>query len=188
MDTHGRETVESIGAGETQWRLETSLPLPVLRHENEWSWAAGGTASVLDDVIYLCAEGGFISLDSRVPKAEWDTSLPQHPTAHGAAPDGQPMCACVVGHKGEVWVLGGAGRTAGDTYVYTPPGAGGGAAAGWRAGPAMPTAQAWAGASSHAGRLYMLSGGHKMQFHPDPFAGWGGGATHYDDRCWRLIE
>jgi hypothetical protein len=57
-----------------------------------------------------------------------------------------------------------------------------------RAVPSMRTAQAWASAASHAGRLYVLSGGHKMQFHPDPMAGWGGRATHYDDRCWGLIE
>ena len=30
MDAHGRETVESIGPGEGSWRLEGSLPPPVL--------------------------------------------------------------------------------------------------------------------------------------------------------------
>ena len=40
------------------------------------------------------------------PQRGWDTSLAQHPTAAGAAPDGQPMCACVVGHKGEVAARG----------------------------------------------------------------------------------
>jgi hypothetical protein len=185
-DSNGRETVESIGDGETRWRMEGSLPRTVLQHDNEWSWAAGGVATVLGDVIYLCAHGGFISLDTSGADLEWNTSLAQHPTSAAAEPNGQPMCACVVGHKAEVWVLGGAGRTSGDTHIFTPAAEGGQGS--WRVGPSMPTAQAWAGAASHAGHLYVLSGGHKMQFHPDPMAGWGGGATHYDNRCWRLIE
>lgn len=95
---------------------------------------------------------------------------------------GQPLFACVVAHENEIWVLVGAGRTVGDTYIYAP-----GSTYGWRGGPAMPTPQAWAAASSHGGDLYLLSGGHKMEFHPNSFEGWGGGATHYDDRCWRLL-
>ena len=185
-DSSGRETVESIGVGEAGWRMERSLPPSVLHHDNEWSWAAGGVATVVGDVIYLCAQGGFISLDTSAPQGEleWNTSLRQHPTSTAAEPNGQPLCACVVGHKAEVWVLGGAGRTLGDTHIFTP--AVGEGKGSWRVGPPMPTAQAWAGAASHAGHLYVLSGGHKMQYHPDPMAG--SGATHYDDRCWRLIE
>lgn len=52
----------------------------------------------------------------------------------------------------------------------------------------MPTPQAWGGSWSIGGRLYLLSGGHKMQYHPDPWEGLKGAATHYDDRCWRLAE
>jgi hypothetical protein len=182
-DDARRETVESIGPGEVAWRQEPSLPMPVLSGgEEPPRWCNGATATVLDSTIYMCAEAGFISLDTSVLGGSWLVTLPQHPTAHGTPPGelGQPLSACVVEHSGEVWVLGGAGRNVGDTHIFTPGG-------GWRVGPSMPTPQAWAAAASHGGHLYVLSGGHKMEFHPDPFAGWGGGSTHYDDRCYRLL-
>eukprot|EP01047_Picozoa_sp_COSAG01_P063057 COSAG01_NODE_8114_length_2915_cov_11.112216_2_plen_126_part_00 len=47
-----------------------------------------------------------------------------------------------------------------DDQTKTTAGGGGGS---WRVGPPMPTPQAWAGAWSHAGILYVLSGGHKMK-------------------------
>jgi hypothetical protein len=41
---------------------------------------------------------------------------------------------------------------------------------------------------SVARRTWLAGWALLRQFHPNPFGGWGGGATHYDDRCYRLIS
>ncbi len=175
------ETVESIGVGETEWRQEAPLPTT----SGGGMWCSGAAGCCVDDVIYVCAEPGFVALDTRT--GTYDTSLPQHPYAEdptqdrGLTPRG-PLSAAVTAHHSEVWVLGGAGIKHCDCYIYNPK------ARGWRAGPALPTPQAWAGSWSVGGSLYLLSGGHKMKYHPNPFAGEGGAATHYDDRCWKLAD
>jgi N-acetylneuraminic acid mutarotase len=57
----------------------------------------------------------------------------------------------------QAWVLGGAGMKSSESFIYNR------AKREWRAGPALPTPQAWGGSMSVGGQLYALSGGHKMQ-------------------------
>ena len=138
-----------------------------------------------------------------VPNAgEWLTELPPHPQAGQEMQPNGPLSATLCAHEEEVWVLGGAGIKSSASYIYSP------SSGAWRGGPDTPTPQAWGGSWSAGGRLCkcffcarsqavvlrhkdcrvadLLSGGHKMQMHPDPFEGFGGAATHYDDRCWVL--
>ena len=175
------ETVESIGVGETEWRQEAPLPIK----SGAGRWCSGAAACCVEDVIYICAEAGFLALDIRT--GVYDTEIPQHPYAEDPTQDRSltplgPLSAAVTAHRNEVWVLGGAGIKHRDCYIYSPK------TRSWRAGPALPTPQAWGGSWSVGGSLYLLSGGHKMKYHPNPFAGEGGAATHYDDRCWKLAQ
>ena len=127
---------------------------------------AGAAGCCIKGTIYILAEAGFAAIDTVASNPFWDSSIPQHPMF---GTDDAPLSAGVVAHNGEVWVLGGAGLPHGKTWIYSP------VNRSWRTGPELPTPQAWFGAVSAEGVLYVLSGGHKMQFHPNP---WGVGRSN----------
>ena len=104
------ETVESIGANESEWLQEAPLPAST----TSGLWCSGGAGCVIGDRhVFICAEAGFLTLDTHT--GAYDSALPAHPSAGGGelTPNG-PLSATVCAHKGEVWVLGGAGIKAPD--------------------------------------------------------------------------
>ncbi|MFH1567213.1 MAG: DUF1668 domain-containing protein, partial [Gemmatimonadota bacterium] len=130
-------SVESIGAGETTWRFEPSLPEPTRQ----------GHACVLDGVVYCASIDGVYAFDTAAGR--WDGNLPQ------PGPIGQgPLAAA---YRGQVWLIGGyEDRT---IRCFDP------RARTWRRGPDLPTEQAWAAAIVVEGRLYVIGGAHRSRPH-----------------------
>ncbi len=129
-------SVESIGSGESQWRMEPALPEPMQQF----------AGAVLDDGIYVVSKNAAFSYDS---KAESWSELPH--LWH------MPQAAQVAAHDGEIWVLGGV-RTK-RTFRYDPD------AGSWRPGPSLPTEQSWGSASDLNGRLIVAGGAHWSELH-----------------------
>jgi hypothetical protein len=126
------DTVESIGPGETAWRIETPLPEPTRQ----------GHACALDGIIYCFSIDGAFAYDT-VSRA-WDSALPQ------PGPIGQgPLAAA---YQGLVWLLGGYHDAS--VRCYDPQ------ARRWTPGPDLPVEQAWAAAEVLDGRLYISGGAH----------------------------
>ncbi|MBT5060050.1 MAG: hypothetical protein HOM68_26145 [Gemmatimonadetes bacterium] len=131
------DSVESIGRGETTWRMETSLPEPTRQ----------GHACALGGIIYCASIDGMYAYD--VFRDRWDEDFPQ------PGPIGQgPLAAA---YEGEVWVMGGHGVQT--IRCYDP------ASRTWRNGPDLPTEQAWAAAVVTEGKLMITGGAHGSQQH-----------------------
>ncbi|MBI2190357.1 MAG: hypothetical protein HYU36_00040 [Planctomycetes bacterium] len=128
--------VESIGPGETAWRREADMPVPMGQH----------AGCVLDGFFYLCAgKHGVYAFDPA--SGRWDASLPPIPEI--------PRSPLMASHGGEVWVMGGQDvKNATASHVYSP------RARAWRAGPEIPTRQAWGAAGEIRGRLILAGGAH----------------------------
>ncbi len=128
------DSVESIGAGETTWRLETPLPEPTRQ----------GHGCALDGTVYCASIDGFYAYD--VEAGRWDDALPQ------PGPIGQgPLLAA---WQGEVWLIGGFGD--GGIRIYNPQ------TRSWCTGPNLPTEQAWGAASVLNGQLVLTGGAHTI--------------------------
>ena len=129
-------SVESIGSGESQWRMEPALPEPMRQF----------AGAVLDGVIYCISKDDAFSYDaqagswSELPRL-WD----------------MPQAAQVAAHDGEIWVLGGVGTKR--TFRYDPK------EGSWRPGPPLPTEQSWGSASDLNGRLIVAGGAHWSELH-----------------------
>ncbi len=124
------DTVESIGAGEDAWRIETPLPEPTRQ----------GHGCALDGIIYCFSIDGAFAYDT--VSCTWDMALPQ------PGPIGQgPLAAA---HDGLVWLLGGYHDRS--VRCYDPK------ARRWAHGPDLPVEQAWAAAEVLNGRLYICGG------------------------------
>ena len=135
-DSTPMTSVESIGSGESQWRMEPALPEPM------WQFAG----AVLDGVLYVVSKDAAFSYD---PKAGSWSELPH--LWH------MPQAAQVAAHDGEIWVLGGARIER--TFRYDP------AEGSWRPGPSLPTEQSWGSASDLNGRLIVAGGAHWSELH-----------------------
>ena len=125
-------TVESIGTGETAWRLETPLPEPTRQ----------GHACALDGVIYCFSIDGAYAFDTS--SGQWDEDLPQ-PGDIGQGP-------LAAAYRGEVWLIGGYGDQS--IRCYDPK------TRHWRAGPDLPVGQAWGGAVVMNDQLFVVGGAH----------------------------
>lgn len=131
------DSVESIGPGETAWRLETPLPEPTRQ----------GHACALNGTIYCASIDGVFAFD--VEAGTWDQDLPQ------PGPIGQgPLAAA---YQGEFWLIGGHGDCS--IRCFDP------ATRTWRRGPDLPTEQAWAGATVMDGELFVVGGAHSSARH-----------------------
>ena len=131
------DSVESIGPGETTWRMETPLPEPTRQ----------GHACALNGIIYCASIDGMYAYD--ISSDRWDDDFPQ------PGPIGQgPLAAA---YEGEVWVMGGHGDRS--TRCYHPE------TRAWRNGPDLPTEQAWAGAVVIDGELMVIGGAHGSPQH-----------------------
>lgn len=143
------DTVESIGPGEPAWRCETPLPRSTRQ----------GHACALDGVIYCFSIDGAFAFDTL--SGRWDEEFPQ-PGEIGQGP-------LAAAWKGEVWLIGGYDDRrirCFDPQVRT-----------WRAGPDLPTEQAWAAAEVLDDRLFIIGGAHRSPAH---------GAIVFDDRTYVL--
>lgn len=129
-------TMLSIGPGETTWRPEPALPVPMRQY----------AGCVLEDKLYVCVgKDGFFVYDpaNRV----WESGHPQIPQI--------PRAPLMAAHKGEVWVMAGQDLpkpTA--VYCYSPK------TRTWRPGPDLPTPQAWAAGGEIDGKLIAVGGAH----------------------------
>lgn len=143
------DTVESIGPGEDAWRCETPLPRPTRQ----------GHACVLDGVIYCFSSDGAFAYDTKSDR--WDEAFPQ--------PGEISQGILAAAWKGEIWLIG--GYQTRRIRCFDP------RSRTWRAGPDLPTEQAWAAATVLDGRLYLIGGAHYSQNH---------GAIVFDDRTYVL--
>lgn len=178
------DVVESIGPGESSWRIEElAMPTPLRQF----------SGCVLNGKVYLCGgceqhggapnERDFLEFDPtgggkgggswRSARSSGGDGLPAHP-----AP---PQAPFVAAHDGAVWVVAGnPPRQDGpkDNGLVCP-------AAAWRyipgderweQGPAFPTQQAWGASYSFEGQLVCMSGAHGVH----------SGTTVFDPRCFGL--
>jgi hypothetical protein len=145
------DTVESIGSGEGAWRFETPLPEPTRQ----------GHACALDGIIYCASIDGVYAFDT--VSSRWDPDLPQ-PGSIGQG----PLSAA---YQGEVWLIGGFGDQR--CRCYDP------RTRTWRAGPDLPTEQAWGAAIVLHGQLLVAGGAHASPTHD---------AVVFDDRSYILRQ
>ena len=131
------DTVESIGVGESAWRLETPLPEPTRQ----------GHGCVLDNIIYCFSIDGAFAFDT--VSGCWDEDLPQ-PGEIGQG----PLAAT---YQGEVWLIGGFGDKR--IRCFDP------RTRKWRAGPDLPTAQSWGAATLMKDQLFIVGGAHYSEGH-----------------------
>jgi N-acetylneuraminic acid mutarotase len=136
-DNRKLQTVESIGSGETTWRLEPELPEP----------AREGGCCALDGILYCGSTDGFFAFDTGT--GAWDRQVPQ--------PDKLVKAPLTTAFEGEVWMMGGARDD--QTRCYNP------RTRIWRSGPRLPTQQSWGGAAVLHGRLYITGGAHRSETH-----------------------
>ena len=136
-DNRKLQTVESIGSGETTWRLEPDLPEP----------ARDGGCCALDGILYCGSTDGFFAFDTGT--GAWDRQVPQ--------PDKLVKAPLTTAFEGEVWMMGGARDD--QTRCYNP------RTRIWRSGPRLPTQQSWGGAAVLHGRLYITGGAHRSETH-----------------------
>ena len=144
------DSVESIGPNEEAWRLETPLSEPTRQ----------GHACVLDGVIYCTSIDGVFAFDTA--NGQWNDALPQPPGEIGQGP-------LAAAYRGEVWLMGGPADKG--IRCYNPQ------TRTWRAGPDLPTAQAWGAAIVMHGQLIIVGGAHESAMH---------NAVVYDDRTYVL--
>ncbi|MBM3264213.1 MAG: DUF1668 domain-containing protein [candidate division Zixibacteria bacterium] len=130
------DSVESIGEGETTWRQERRLPVPMRQF-------AGCT---LDDVAYVAGKEGFFAYTPA--QGIW------YPLPYPAELPQAPLMAT---HQGEIWVMG--GYLSKKIYRYTPE------TRTWRSGPDLPGPRSWGAAWSLDGRLYVIGGAHYVETH-----------------------
>lgn len=130
-------SAESIGPGESSWRMEAPVPVPMRQ-------AAG---CVLNDRLYVCGKSGFFAYD---PGAQVWEELPPVPT-------GLPQAPLVAAHKKAVWVIGGYKTNA--VWRYKPEGRR------WYEAPELPTPQSWGAAWSLKDRLMVIGGAHWSEAH-----------------------
>jgi N-acetylneuraminic acid mutarotase len=136
-DNRKLQSVESIGSGETSWRLEPELPEP----------AREGGCCALDGILYCGSTDGFFAFDTGT--GTWDTQVPQ--------PDKLVKAPLTTAFEDEVWMMGGARDD--QTRCYNP------RTRTWRIGPRLPTQQSWGGAAVLNGRLYITGGAHRSETH-----------------------
>jgi len=130
----------SIGPGETTWRPEPPSPLPLFQ-------CAGCT---LNDIIYIMVghNPGLLAYDPA--RRAWRNDLAPIPLK-----DGGPRSSQVIGHQGEVWMLG--GRETDQplaAWHYNP------ATNTWQAGPDLPHETCWGAAADINGRLLLMGGAY----------------------------
>lgn len=129
--------VESIGAGESAWHPEPSLPWP----QNQ------ADGCVLDDTLYCMSRSGFLCFDTTLGR--WQTDLPQLETS--------PQAPQVAAFRRQVWVMGGSRRS--DSYIYDP------WIKAWSDGPGLPTDNSWGAALDLHGTLVVAGGAYWSQRH-----------------------
>ena len=129
--------VESIGAGDRDWRNEAPMPWPQ-------SQADG---CVMSGLIYCMSRAGLLCFDPQA--GTWDTSLPQLAES--------PQAAQVVAFGERIWVMGGSRRR--DTNIYDP------ATATWKRGPDLPTDNSWGAALVLTATLVIAGGAHWSERH-----------------------
>lgn len=131
------DSVESIGAGESQWQYVAPLPVPMRQF----------AGCELDGQLYVCGKPGFFAYDPTTDR--WDASLPPLSVS--------PQAPLMTAHRGEIWVLG--GYPSKETWRFSPQ------THRWRRGPDLPTEQSWAAAASHQDRLLVIGGAHWSATH-----------------------
>ncbi len=129
--------VESIGAGETNWRVEAPLPWP----QNQ------ADGCVVGGVIYCMSRAGFLCFDPT--SGEWETGLPQLAES--------PQAPQMALFRDRIWVMGGSRRR--DTNVYDP------TTRTWARGPDLPTDNSWGAALDLHGTLIIAGGAHWSECH-----------------------
>ena len=129
------DSVESIGPGEDAWRIEAPLPEPTRQ----------GHACSLDGIIYCASIDGVFAFDTS--NGCWQQNLPQ------PGPIGQAPLAAA--YENEVWLIGGYQDQR--IRCYNP------RTRSWRAGPDLPTEQAWGAASVIDDQLIIVGGAHFAQ-------------------------
>ncbi len=141
-DESSAPDVLSIAANETQWSHRAPAPGPL-------SQASG---CVLNGKIYIAAGPsakcpGLFVYDPQLD--HWDQII--HPASQ---PPSAPMCTAFAD---KVWVMGGRGKTGGQTatYIYSP------ASGEWQEGPEIPLPVSWAAAADANGRLLIAGGAYE---------------------------
>jgi hypothetical protein len=134
--------IESIGPGETAWRIEAPAPFP-LRET---------TGCVVGNQVYICVpEHGLVRYDPAT--GAWDTKLPPMPKK-------APWGNMTVHHNGEIWVMGGWSSTnPRETYCYSL------ASQSWRLGPLLPTELSWGAACDWNGHIFIAGGAYGSRPH-----------------------
>ena len=138
-DKASSNEVVSIGIGESSWRKEPPAPGPVTQ----------ASGCVLDGKVYVAAPAG--SKCRGLFQFDPTTKRWRHIERTNITSPQAPLCTA---HKGEVWVLGGLRKSAGQvtSSVYSPK------TGKWRQGPKIPLPVSWGAAASVNGRL-LISGG-----------------------------
>ncbi len=140
----GSKEMFSIGVGEDEWRPEPPAPGPLIQ-------AAG---CVIGDKMYI-ASGvrsecpGLFVYDAA--KRQWSTV--KHPS------ETPPAAPLVTAWRDEVWVMGGRGKSSGETATFGYSTESGG----WTRGPDLPLPVSWGAAASVNGGILIAGGAYRVK-------------------------